>query len=112
MGKSISTVDCSAYQGRLAVHFSHGSNANCFLGGWLEALLREKYPQSEITFKNRNNEPISREKLYTEMGKGDVENSIVLIDGQLIGAIYSVVNDQFRAKAARNFMEEIKDRCR
>jgi len=109
--KSVGFADCSMYRKRLAVHFSHASNRNCFYGGWLEAELTEMYPEANLTYMYRRKVFTPGNEVYTATKNARTNEIKVYTNGRILGNVYDLVNDKLRARSALKFLEKVKDQC-
>lgn len=111
---SLGKVDCSKYHKDIkAVHFSHNSKDEAFLGGWLEDDVREKYGRKlNLTITNEEGEHVSR----SENGEAyeNLRGTVKMFEFHLHGApplLMREVYDKHRVRLVSNFIKDIKTQC-
>lgn len=112
--RAIGAVDCSKYPATVkAVHFAHASSERAFMGGWLEAEVRNRHPNAKLLFKNSENVRIRqnpKSRMYSSLNDNPRDVTIVMND-KVLGDVHYLLNNKFRAAAALTFILRIKNQC-
>jgi len=113
--KHIGAVECIKYMRRTkAVRFSASTDRNAFVGGWFEEEMRNRYGMINLKFQHKDNLQIviDPETLqYTNMTDTNMSDIEVVIDGDSVGNIYDVLNDNHKARAMLIFMKKARHQC-
>jgi len=111
---SIGQVDCNPYSrpSIKVVHFSHNSLDRAFLGGWLEAGIRQKYGE-DVAFSVTNNGVLVEKDANGTMYKnveGDLPRFVVIIGKEKEEHLHRIFSRN-RGTISALFMRDIVQQC-